>query len=145
MHCRLLYARFHKQHHAFRGSVGAAAEFANPVEVVISNQIPTVGLMLGVGAHPLLQSVWLILRLTQTYEVHSGYAFDDTWIGRLGITANGMAFHDHHHTVNMGNFGAEHMDWLFGTMDYYVRDGEEKGYFEKRLQAAAGANGKKVD
>jgi|AntAceMinimDraft_5_1070358.scaffolds.fasta_scaffold200021_2 hypothetical protein len=39
--------------------------------------------------------------------------------------------------VNMGCFGAEHMDWLFGTMDYWVRDGGEQGYLEKRGVHAA--------
>ena len=37
----------------------------------------------------------------------------------------------------MGNFGAEHMDWLFGTMDYYVRDGRNQGYIEKRRALGA--------
>ena len=54
LHHRALYARFHKQHHEFKGTVGAAAEYAHPFEVVLSNQIPTLGFMLGVGAHPLI-------------------------------------------------------------------------------------------
>lgn len=137
LHHPKLYARFHKQHHQFRGSVGAAAEFAGPVEVLLSNQIPTAGFLLLWGAHPLIQSVWIVLRLFQTYEVHSGYDFRNSLLGKLGITANGMAYHDHHHTVNMGNFGTEHMDWLMGTMDYWVRDGEEDGYVSKRLGPGA--------
>lgn len=146
LHHPKLYARFHKQHHQFRGSVGAAAEFAGPVEVLLSNQIPTAGFLLLWGAHPLIQSVWIVLRLFQTYEVHSGYDFRHTTLGKLGVTANGMAYHDHHHTVNMGNFGSEHMDWLMGTMDYWVRDGEEDGYVSKRLGqgAAQEAPAKKV-
>lgn len=131
-HTKALYKVFHKQHHAFRGSVGAAAEYANPVEVLIANQIPTVGLLLGIGAHPLVQIAWLIVRLLQTYEVHSGYDFTDTWACKVGIVNGGAAFHDHHHTANMGNFGAEHMDWLFGTMDHYVKGGEEEGYRRER-------------
>ena len=137
-HSKALYGRFHKQHHSFRGSVGAAAEFAGVVESIISNQIPTVGLMLIVGAHPLVQGVWLVLRLTQTYEVHSGFDFTDTLLGRLGLTANETAHHDHHHAVNLGNFGAEHTDWLFGTMDHYVAGGERKGYIAKRAELLKG-------
>uniref|UniRef100_A0A7S0J978 Fatty acid hydroxylase domain-containing protein n=1 Tax=Calcidiscus leptoporus TaxID=127549 RepID=A0A7S0J978_9EUKA len=131
-HHKLLYKAFHKQHHAFRGSVGAAAEFAHPVEVVVANQLPTVGFLLGVGAHPLLQAAWLALRLTQTYEVHSGYDFTDTWLCRVGLLNGGCAFHDHHHTANMGNFGSEHMDWLFGTMDHYCRGRCAEGYRRER-------------
>ena len=132
MHTKLLYGRMHKQHHAFRGSLGAAAEFASPGEVVLSNQIPTVGLLIAVGAHPLVQGVWLVLRLTQTYEVHSGFDFSDSLIGKLGLAAGESAHHDHHHTANVGNFGAEHTDWLFGTMDHYLRDGGRQGYLAKR-------------
>ena len=99
MHAKALYKTFHKKHHTFRGSVPAAAEFAHPVEVIISNQIPTMALVLGIGAHPLVQAVWLILRLTQTLEVHSGYAFDDHWFCTVGLLAGGASFHDHHHTV----------------------------------------------
>ena len=132
LHHRLFYGTFHKQHHAFKGTIGAAAEFAHPLEAVLSNQIPTVGMLLAIGAHPLVQGVWLVLRLTQTYEVHSGYDFSESLVGKLGLTANESSFHDHHHTYNVGNFGAEHTDWLFGTMDHYLRDGGRAGYMEKR-------------
>lgn len=132
MHSRLLYARFHKQHHTFRGSIGAAAEFAGPTEQIVSNNFPTLGGLLLVGAHPLIQLVWVFMRLTQTYEVHSGYDFSHTWLKRVGLLTGGSTFHDHHHTVNCGSFGAVHMDWLFGTMDHYVRDGGHDGYLAKR-------------
>ena len=131
-HSKILYKRFHKQHHSFRGTIGAAAEYAHPVEVVVANQIPTVGLLLGIGAHPLVQAVWVMLLLGQTYEVHSGYDFTDSWACRVGLLNGGSTFHDHHHTANMGNFGAEHMDWLFGTMDHYCRGGGEIGYRKER-------------
>jgi sterol desaturase/sphingolipid hydroxylase (fatty acid hydroxylase superfamily) len=130
-HTKALYKTFHKKHHNFRGTVFSSAEYANPVEIVIANQLPTIGLVIGLGCHPLVQAAWLVLRLSQTYEVHSGYAFNKSFFGRIGLANCGAAFHDHHHTVNMGNFGAEHMDWLFGTMDYWVRDGCEEGYWKR--------------
>ena len=139
LHHRALYARFHKQHHEFKGTVGAAAEYAHPFEVVLSNQIPTLGFMLGVGAHPLILFAWLVLRLSQTYEVHSGYEFGDTLAGRWGLTSNDYGFHDHHHTVNSGNYGAEHMDWLMGTMDSYASLGGRDGYLKSRRADAGRA------
>ena len=51
--------------------------------------------------------MWIVLRLTQTYEAHSGYDFSHTWLGFLGVTSNESAHHDHHHTTNLGNFGAQ--------------------------------------
>ena len=137
MHSKMLYARFHKQHHHFRGTVAAAAEFAGPTEMVLSNQVPTLGLLLAIGSHPLVQAAWIVLRLTQTYEAHSGYEFDDSWLGWLGITACESSHHDHHHTSNMGNFGAEHTDWLFGTMDHWLAAGGRRGYIDQRRAAAA--------
>lgn len=101
-HSKLLYKTFHKQHHTFRGSVAAAAEFANPVEVVVSNQIPSIGAPIFMAAHPLVLLVWLFLRLIQTYEAHSGYSFDGSIPARLGLLTGGASFHDHHHTANMG-------------------------------------------
>jgi len=127
----MLYKTFHKKHHELRGTIFAGAEYANPIEELFAGQIPTIGFVMGMGCHPLLQAVWLVLRLTQTYEAHSGYAFNGSFLHKVGILCGGSAFHDHHHTTNLGNFGCETWDWVFGTMDYWVRDGGEKGYWEK--------------
>lgn len=86
-----------------------------------------------------MQGVWIILRLTQTYEVHSGFDFSDTLLAKVGLLAGGANFHDHHHTVNMGNFGALHTDWLFGTMDHYLAAGGREGYIGQRVAAQASA------
>ena len=116
-----------------------------------------------------MQAVWLVLRLLQTYEGHSGFDFSDTWAGKLGLMSCDSAHHDHHHTANvrlrfplnrstlavcpcwtahhltwrmiceraqMGNFGALHTDWLFGTMDHYIKDGMHDGYVAKRRAAS---------
>jgi methylsterol monooxygenase len=132
-HTKQLYKMFHKQHHEFAGTIGFAAEYANPVETIVSNQIPTVGGMLFFGAHPMLLLLWIALRLQQTYEAHSGYCFDGTWLDKLGIShGESAAHHDHHHTVNAGNFGGMYTDWLFGTMDNFVSMGGKRGYIDMK-------------
>lgn len=101
-HCKSLYIPVHKQHHEFTGTIGFAAEYANPLEVIISNQIPTIGGVLFFGCHPICIWIWISLRLQQTYEAHSGYCFEGHWLETLLIThADSAAHHDHHHTVNM--------------------------------------------
>eukprot|EP00966_Prymnesium_polylepis_P176230 4079470-Prymnesium_polylepis.1 len=40
LHTRLLYKRFHKQHHEFHVSIAMAAEYATPFEAVVSNITP---------------------------------------------------------------------------------------------------------
>ena len=54
--------------------------------------------------------------------MHSGYEFGEPLAGRCGLTSNDYGFD--YHTVNR-HLGAEHMDWLFGTMDSWaaMRDG----------------------
>jgi len=131
-HHKLLYKHFHKQHHEFSGTIGFAAEYANPVEVIVSNQIPTVGGVLFFGAHPLCVWVWIALRLQQTYEAHSGYCFEGHILDKLWILhSDSAAHHDHHHTANQGNFGGGWTDWLFGTMDHYMAMGGKEGYMSR--------------
>jgi sterol desaturase/sphingolipid hydroxylase (fatty acid hydroxylase superfamily) len=134
-HSKLLYATFHKQHHQFNGTVGIAAEYANPVEQILANMIPSLIGVILVGGHPFCLCLWLALRLKQTYEAHSGYCFRGTLYDKLGLSGCEQAIHhDYHHTVNTGNFGVEWMDWLFGTQDGFVAQGMFLGYINKKQQ-----------
>lgn len=52
------------------------------------------------------KAIWLFIRLKQTYEAHSGYAFKGTWYAATGLAhVDAACFHDYHHTINRGNFG----------------------------------------
>lgn len=134
-HSTLLYATFHKQHHTFAGTIGIAAEYANPVEQIVANLTPTLGGVILYSGHPFCLCLWLALRLKQTYEAHSGYCFRGTLYDRLGFSHCEQAIHhDYHHTVNTGNFGTEWMDWLFGTQDGFVAGGMFEGYLAKKKQ-----------
>eukprot|EP01046_Picozoa_sp_COSAG06_P029134 COSAG06_NODE_2681_length_6459_cov_3.199528_3_plen_352_part_00 len=113
LHHPSLYGRFHKQHHRYTGTIGFAAEHAHPVEQLLSNQIPTVGLCVLVGPHPLVFYVWIMLRLLQTYETHSGVLLP--W-----SQGEATAWHDYHHSHNRGCFGAMWLDQLCGTCDHYL-------------------------
>eukprot|EP01147_Barroeca_monosierra_P009182 gene9182-1473_t len=70
LHHPHLYARFHKQHHEYKGTIGFAAEYASPLEQLLSNQIPSVlgALLSGMSTAEWL--VYLFWRLWRTYEVH---------------------------------------------------------------------------
>ena len=134
VHHPSLYKHIHKQHHAYTGSIGFAAEYASPLESIISNALPTIGGMLFFGCHgsALLFLVWLAVRLQQTYEAHSGFCFYGTVLYKwFGLTnADACAYHDFHHSGNCGNFGAEWLDWICGTMDAWVDLGGTTGYIE---------------
>ena len=131
VHAKPLYARIHKQHHTYTGTIGFAAEYASPPEQIISNQLPTVGGCMFFGAHPLVFLIWLACRLQQTYEAHSGYCFYGSWMHKIGFTnSEAAAYHDYHHSGNRGNFGAVWLDWMCGTMDAWLQLGGTEGYIK---------------
>jgi len=134
LHSSSIYAKIHKQHHEWKGTVSYAAEHAHPVEQILANYIPTFGGCLLVGAHPWTFCVWVCERLRDTYEGHSGYAFDvHPVLDALNITNHtAAAEHDFHHTCNSGNFGPQWMDWLCGTMDAWAVSGREKEYLKSK-------------
>ena len=117
-HSKALYATVHKQHHTYKGSVSVAAEYAHPLEQLFCNVLPTVaGCMLS-RVHPVAFLVFLVHRLEEAYEGHSGYCFHGSWPHRIGLThADQCAYHDFHHTANRGNYCARYVDWLWGTAD----------------------------
>lgn len=128
-HSSLLYSRFHKQHHEYRGTMGISAEHAGTAEQILANGLPTIGGALLFGTHPLCVCVALYIRLQQTYEAHSGYCFRGTLLDKLGLChPDATTHHDYHHTVNSGNFGVEWMDWFCGTQDTFVAAGGTRGY-----------------
>jgi hypothetical protein len=105
--------------------------------------------------------VYFFVRLIETIEDHAGYCFAElskvkvTLPAFLGPFLNGSkevemnilehmglvvphdaAFHDFHHTRNVGNFGWPILDYLHGTMDVWVSEGGLAGYL--RSKAAEG-------
>lgn len=128
-HTKALYW-LHKQHHSFGGTMGIAAEHANPVEALVANVFPTLGGVVFFGCkHPWVSLVWVLVRVQQTCFAHSGYNFGGTLWDTVGLThAHETIFHDHHHTRNQGNFGCLAMDYLFGTCDHFVKAGLYDGY-----------------
>lgn len=131
-HSKALYF-LHKQHHSFGGTMGIAAEHANPVESLIANVIPTVGGVTFFGCHsPLCVIIWTLIRVQQTCFAHSGYVFNNHLLDTLGLAhSEEVIFHDHHHSSNQGNFGCLFMDYIFGTMDHFAANGSFEGYMAK--------------
>ena len=142
LHHKALYPHIHKQHHTYKGTISIAAEYAHPVEQLISNQLPTVGGCLLGGFPFFVWFVWLSIRLEETYEGHSGYSFHGSFAHKwLGLTHGSHAcYHDFHHTKNRGNFGGpEYLDYFFGTMQPWMDIGGAEGYLALKKKAGAGA------
>jgi len=133
LHAGPLYRRIHKQHHSYVGTRSFAAEYAHDLEDVLTAYIPFLTGIVLTGAHFHFIFCWFFCKLTETYESHSGYCFEGSWLHKIGLTnATIAAHHDFHHTRNQGNFGWEILDYAFGTMDEWVSIGGRKGYLAQR-------------
>jgi sterol desaturase/sphingolipid hydroxylase (fatty acid hydroxylase superfamily) len=134
----------HKRHHAYTGTIGFAAEYAHPIEQILSNQGPTVLGCLLVGSHQLVWFVWLTSRLKETYEGHSGYCFKGSLLERVGLlSGSGSPYHDFHHSMNSGNFAGangEYLDWFFGTQAAWAKLGGLEGYLALRKEGRPNGN-----
>lgn len=62
-HSKFLYSAIHKQHHEFNGTIGIAAEYANPIEQIFANMIPSLAGMALFPTHPLCVAVWLVSKV----------------------------------------------------------------------------------
>jgi len=116
LHTTKLYGMVHKKHHTYQSPFPLAAEYASPIE--------TMWLGLGffipnflVSSHITVFWCWLIVRLLQTTDVHSGYYCP--WFNPLYLIPfyGGVRFHDFHHQNFIGNYGSSfiYWDWLCGT------------------------------
>jgi len=112
-----LYKHIHKQHHKYRVTIGIAAEYAHPVEALLSNVFPT---MLGpwlLGAHFYTVLTWVMLRVCESCFAHSGYSFPfSPW--SLFPFQGGEERHDFHHSHNKGSFGSKTLAFHFS---YHLR------------------------
>jgi len=129
LHWGPLYKNIHKLHHEFSAPFGLAAEFAHPLEILILGT-GTVGgpllwcILSGGNLHIITMYIWIVLRLFQAVDAHSGYDFP--WsLQHIFPLWSGADHHDYHHESFMGCYSTSfrHLDYIFGT---------EGGYRAKR-------------
>jgi sterol desaturase/sphingolipid hydroxylase (fatty acid hydroxylase superfamily) len=119
-----LYSSVHKQHHEFRITIGIASEYAHPLEFIFGNILPSSAgaLLLGSNVHFSTLLAWYALRVCKTTDAHCGYQF--AWSPfRLLPFSGTAAFHDYHHSHNLGNYGSFFSLWdnLCGTNKHFLQ------------------------
>jgi len=124
LHWKKVYPYIHKTHHEYNITVSVAAEYAHPLEFILSNLIPSsLGpKILGTQVHFLTYYIWLVIRLMETVDGHSGYEFSWSPYRLLPLSGSSI-YHNYHHSNNIGNFCSlfTYLDTLFGTNKSYYK------------------------
>lgn len=110
------YKYIHKQHHRYAAPFGLAAEYAHPVEVMLLGfgtvGIPIIFCLLTHNLHLFTVCLWIVGRLWQAVDAHSGYEFPWLLHHVLPIWA-GADHHDEHHHHFIGNYASSFRMWDF--------------------------------
>ncbi|KAJ8439850.1 hypothetical protein Cgig2_003916 [Carnegiea gigantea] len=117
---------------------GLTSEYAHPAEILFLGFATIVGPAI-TGPHLMTLWLWMVFRVLETVEAHSGYHFP--WSPSNFIPLyGGSDFHDYHHRLlytKSGNYSSTfvYMDWLFGT---------DTGYRKLKALTTAEADGKRM-
>lgn len=114
LHWGPLYKNIHKIHHQYSAPFGLAAEYASPIEVMILGMgtvgAPILWCALTGDLHILTMYAWIVLRLFQAIDAHSGYEFPWSLHHFLPFWA-GADHHDTHHERFIGNYSSSFRWW----------------------------------
>lgn len=114
LHWGPLYKNIHKIHHQYSAPFGMAAEYASPIEVMLLG-IGTIGgpvlwCAFTGDLHVLTMYVWILFRLFQAIDAHSGYEFPFSLHNFFPWWA-GADYHDTHHEKFIGNYSSSFRWW----------------------------------
>ncbi|GMM36004.1 methylsterol monooxygenase [Saccharomycopsis crataegensis] len=134
-HYSIFYKYIHKQHHKYAAPFGLAAEYAHPIEVMALGfgtvGFPIIYAYIFNGLHLFTVCCWVVTRLFQAVDSHSGYDFPWSLNKFLPFWA-GAEHHDLHHHYFIGNYASSFRWWD------YVMDTESgpvaKAAREKRMK-----------
>lgn len=133
------YKYIHKIHHTYSAPFGLAAEYASPIEVMMLGfgtvGIPVLWCAATGNLHVLTMYIWIVLRLFQAIDAHSGYEFPWSLHHFLPFWA-GAEHHDVHHEKFVGNFASSFRWWDY-MLDTEATPESMKRRREKKLATAA--------
>ncbi|KAI9872236.1 MAG: C-4 sterol methyl oxidase [Pleopsidium flavum] len=142
LHWGPLYKNIHKIHHQYSAPFGLAAEYASPIEVMILG-LGTVGAPILWCAitgdlHILTMYLWIVFRLFQAIDAHSGYEFPWSLHHFIPFWA-GAEHHDVHHERFIGNYSSSFRWW-----DYVLDTESGPEAAKKRRERRLAKEAKKI-
>ncbi|TGZ82149.1 putative C-4 methylsterol oxidase [Ascodesmis nigricans] len=140
-----LYKHIHKIHHTYSAPFGLAAEYASPIEVMTLGfgtvGIPILWCWITGDLHVLTMYLWIVFRLFQAIDAHSGYEFPWSLHHFIPFWA-GAQHHDVHHEKFIGNYASSFRWWDY-FLDTEAGPEAAKARRERRLAKEA-AKARKV-
>ena len=130
LHNDKIYPYIHKIHHEYTDVISISSEFSHPLEFIFSNALTTnLGpLILGKRVHFTTFIMWIIMRICETSDGHSGYEF--SWSAfRLLPFSGSSEYHNFHHLNTKGNFSSFFTFWdrILNTVNpSYVKFSKKK-------------------
>jgi methylsterol monooxygenase len=138
LHYGPLYKAIHKMHHTYSAPFGLAAEYASPIETALLGigvvGCPIVLLAITGELHLFTMYTWIVLRLFQAIDSHSGYDFPWSLRHILPVWA-GAHHHDLHHEKFIGNYASSFTWWDY-CLDTEAGAEASKKRRERKLAAA---------
>ncbi|KAL2145060.1 hypothetical protein VTI28DRAFT_8160 [Corynascus sepedonium] len=135
LHYGPLYKSIHKLHHTYSAPFGLAAEYASPIEVMLLGfgivGTPIIWVSLTKDMHLVTMYLWIVLRLFQAIDAHSGYDFPWSLRHILPFWA-GADHHDLHHERFIGNYASSFRWWDY-CLDTEAGEEASKKRREKKL------------
>ena len=114
LHWGPLYKNIHKLHHQYSAPFGLAAEYASPLETMLLAMgalgMPILWCAITHDLHILTMYIFIVLRLFQAIDAHSGYEFPWSLHHFLPFWA-GADHHDEHHERFIGNYSSSFRWW----------------------------------
>lgn len=139
LHWGPLYKAIHKIHHQYSAPFGMAAEYASPIEVMILGfgtvGCPILWCALTGDLHIFTMYCWIVLRLFQAIDAHSGYEFPWSLHHFLPFWA-GADHHDLHHEKFIGNYSSSFRWWDYVLDTEYSPDAIKRWRAKKAAKKA---------
>lgn len=137
LHYGPLYKSIHKLHHTYSAPFGLAAEYASPIEVMLLGfgivGSPVIWVLVTGELHLMTMYMWIVLRLFQAIDAHSGYDFP--WSMRRWVPFwAGADHHDMHHERFIGNYASSFRWWDY-CLDTEAGDVASKKRRDRKLAA----------